>query len=425
MPSTSDIAVSVRGLSKAYTIARLGGGGGHVTLAEAALARLRNPLRRSPTETFHALSDVTFDVKKGDVVGIIGRNGAGKSTLLKILSRITEPTAGQIDLYGRVGSLLEVGTGFHPELTGRENVFLNGAILGMTKAEIRTPVRRDRRLRRRREVPRHAGQAVQQRHVRPPRVRRRRPPEPEILIVDEVLAVGDAAFQKKCIGKMQELAGRQSRTILFVSHNVAAIATLCNRCLFLEAGRVRLDAATPAAISAYVQSGVGPSGSYEREADPRRPVQVVGCSTGDGGRAVAAHEAGRPVTVHVRVACQAERAGLELTVQLANASMQPVFSANLSDWTGRLAELAPGTHEFEMTIPADFLAPGEYAITVGLHQPGVEVVEVVENAARFNIEEVGSAMARYQGHNYGSVLVNFEWRERSVTESSPRLVAAS
>src|SRR3954463_3929831 len=134
--SNSGIAVSVRGLSKAYTIAH-NGGERHVTLAEQMLSRLRNPFKRAETETFWALRDVEFDIKKGDVVGIIGRNGAGKSTLLKILSRITEPTTGEIKLYGRVGSLLEVGTGFHPELTGRENVFLNGAILGMSKAEIR------------------------------------------------------------------------------------------------------------------------------------------------------------------------------------------------------------------------------------------------------------------------------------------------
>jgi len=134
--SQSEVAISVRGLSKSYTITH--DREKHVTLAETMLARLKNPMRRPKTETFWALKDIEFDIKKGDVVGIIGRNGAGKSTLLKILSRITEPTSGQIDLYGRVGSLLEVGTGFHPELTGRENVFLNGAILGMTKPEIRS-----------------------------------------------------------------------------------------------------------------------------------------------------------------------------------------------------------------------------------------------------------------------------------------------
>src|SRR5947209_4368844 len=196
--SSSDIAVSVRGLSKAYTIAH--NAEKHVTLAETMLARLKNPLKRPQTETFWALKDVSFDVKRGDVVGIIGRNGAGKSTLLKILSRITEPTAGEVDLYGRVGSLLEVGTGFHAELTGRENIFINGAMLGMRKSEIRaqfdsivdfsgvekfldTPVKRY-----------SSGMYVRLAFAVAAHL------TPDILIVDEVLAVGDAAFQQKCIG---------------------------------------------------------------------------------------------------------------------------------------------------------------------------------------------------------------------------------
>src|SRR4051794_7310909 len=217
MTSTSDIAVAVRGLSKSYVIAHTQER--HVTLAEATLARLRNPFRRPQREIYWALKDVEFDIKKGDVVGIIGRNGAGKSTLLKILSRITEPTTGQIDLYGRVGSLLEVGTGFHPELTGRENIFLNGAILGMSKAEIRkqfdaivdfagveqfldTPVKRY-----------SSGMYVRLAFAVAAHL------EPDILVVDEVLAVGDADFQRKCLGKIGEVA-RGGHTVLLVSHNM-------------------------------------------------------------------------------------------------------------------------------------------------------------------------------------------------------------
>ncbi len=202
--ASRNAAVSVRGLSKSYSIAK--NAAQHSTIGEALMHKLKNPLAKAERETFWALNDVNFDIQKGDVVGIIGRNGAGKSTLLKILSRITEPTKGKIDLYGRVGSLLEVGTGFHPELTGRENVYLNGAILGMKKSEIArqfdaivdfsgteqfldTPVKRY-----------SSGMYVRLAFAVAAHL------NPEILIVDEVLAVGDAEFQKKCMGKMQDVA---------------------------------------------------------------------------------------------------------------------------------------------------------------------------------------------------------------------------
>ena len=229
----SDVAVSVRGLSKSYSIAK--NAVQHSTLGEALMSKLRHPFAKAERDTFWALNDVSFDIQKGDVVGIIGRNGAGKSTLLKILSRITEPTQGKIDLYGRVGSLLEVGTGFHAELTGRENIYLNGAILGMKKSEITrqfdaivdfsgteqfldTPVKRY-----------SSGMYVRLAFAVAAHL------NPEILIVDEVLAVGDAEFQKKCIGKMQDVA-ESGRTVLFVSHNMQSISLLCSKGIFLSKG---------------------------------------------------------------------------------------------------------------------------------------------------------------------------------------------
>jgi len=232
---SKDIAISVRGLSKSYTIQH--NAAKHTTAAEALLNRLRHPFARSEQETFWALKDVEFDIEQGDVVGVIGRNGAGKSTLLKILSRITEPTTGEIDLYGRVGSLLEVGTGFHSELTGRENIYLNGAILGMSKREIArqfdaivdfsgveqfldTPVKRY-----------SSGMYVRLAFAVAAHL------SSEILIVDEVLAVGDAEFQRKCLGKMKDMAG-SGRTVLFVSHNMAAVSNLCSSCLVMQRGRV-------------------------------------------------------------------------------------------------------------------------------------------------------------------------------------------
>jgi lipopolysaccharide transport system ATP-binding protein len=260
----SDIAIRVEGLSKEYQIGgpkktydRLGD-----QLADAFFSPFRRAgkiLRGQATgasgldERIWALQDISFEIKPGEVVGIIGRNGAGKSTLLKILSRITEPTGGYADIYGRVGSLLEVGTGFHPELTGRENIYLNGAILGMKKAEIErkfdemvafaeiekfmdTPVK-------------HYSSGMYVRlafsvaaHL-----------EPEILLVDEVLAVGDIAFQNKCLGKMGDVA-QQGRTVLFVSHNMGVMQTLCQRGIFLNQNRIGLDGTIADAVDAYMQT---------------------------------------------------------------------------------------------------------------------------------------------------------------------------
>src|SRR5712692_2594074 len=219
------LAISARGLAKRYRVGQV----------EHAVAHARRRLRREQMQYTWAVDHVTFDIEEGDAVAIIGRNGAGKSTLLKLLSRITEPTEGHAEIYGRVGSLLEVGTGFHAELTGRENIYLNGAILGMKKAEIdrkfdeivdfsgvekfiETPVKRY-----------SSGMSVRLAFAVAAHLR------PDILIVDEVLAVGDTEFQKKCLGKMRNVAGG-GRTVLFVSHNLAAVETLCPRSIHLARG---------------------------------------------------------------------------------------------------------------------------------------------------------------------------------------------
>jgi lipopolysaccharide transport system ATP-binding protein len=257
-----EAVIRVERLGKCYRI-RHERGQPYVALRDVIADRVRGlwrrPAARAAVEDFWALSEVSFDVTRGDVVGVIGRNGAGKSTLLKVLSRITEPTTGRVELDGHVASLLEVGTGFHPELTGRENIFLNGAILGMTRAEIRrkfdeivafaeidrfldTPVKRY-----------SSGMYVRLAFAVAAHL------EPEILVVDEVLAVGDAQFQKKCLGKMGDVA-RSGRTVLFVSHNMAAVAALCNRAILLRGGRVALDSGPDAAIRHYLnEAAAGPS----------------------------------------------------------------------------------------------------------------------------------------------------------------------
>ncbi|MEW6304441.1 MAG: ABC transporter ATP-binding protein [Verrucomicrobiota bacterium] len=261
--------ISIRNLGKQY---RLGASLAHNTLRDHLVHSVRslgklfrggNGEARREAETFWALQDVSFDVAPGEVIGVIGRNGAGKSTLLKILSRITDPTIGEIRVRGRLASLLEVGTGFHPELSGRENIFLNGAILGMTKVEIKkkfdeivafaevdrfidTPVKRY-----------SSGMYVRLAFSVAAHL------EPEILVVDEVLAVGDAAFQTKCLGKMEDVARNQGRTVLFVSHNMAAVQNLCGRIVYLERGRVKGIGGVEEQIHRYLadlKTGSGPEG---------------------------------------------------------------------------------------------------------------------------------------------------------------------
>src|SRR5271170_262612 len=265
-----EAVIAVENLSKRYFIKHMAGVQGrsrYIALRDIVgqqmrkfargainLAHRQHLPRDHEIEEFWALRDVNFEVKEGEVLGIVGRNGAGKSTLLKILSRITEPTEGRIRVRGRVASLLEVGTGFHPELTGRENIYLNGAILGMSRAEIKkkfdeivafaeverfldTPVKRY-----------SSGMYVRLAFAVAAHL------EPEILIVDEVLAVGDAEFQKKCLGKMDDVSRREGRTVLFVSHNLAAVAQLANRAVLLEKGRAVFDGPVSAAVSAYLSA---------------------------------------------------------------------------------------------------------------------------------------------------------------------------
>ena len=239
---------------------------------------LRLPFKsrsRLRTNDYWALADVSFAVGRGEAVGIIGRNGAGKSTLLKILSRITEPTLGRVRLRGRVSSLLEVGTGFHPELTGKENIYLNGAILGMSRAEIRarfdeivafaeverflnTPVKRY-----------SSGMYVRLAFAVAAHL------EPDILIVDEVLAVGDAEFQKKCLGKMESVARQEQRTILFVSHNLAAVRTLCDKAILLKHGRVAAQGSVESVAAAYLQEGTATVGSHSIDLPAPREYRPV------------------------------------------------------------------------------------------------------------------------------------------------------
>ena len=354
-------------------------------LASAPFRALRGRGERSEQNPpFWALKDVSFEVRAGEVVGIIGRNGAGKSTLLKILSRITEPTEGEVDINGRVGSLLEVGTGFHPELTGRENVYLNGAILGMRRADIArkfdeivafaevekfidTPVK-------------HYSSGMYMRlafavaaHL-----------EPEILIVDEVLAVGDAEFQKKCLGKMSDVA-KGGRTVLFVSHNMNAIKALCTQGILLQAGRVFFDGSAPACVSHYLdQSSAGTSSPLVASPDTR---------AGSGEWRFTEVAATKPIFD------SDEPKEFTFHVSPAGPDVGPVFFSGLlvneegtilTQLDSRLIGFwvrGPKPVRGRLTIAGLWLKPGRYAldIHIGSH---VAAVDLFERAAGFEVSPV-------------------------------------
>jgi lipopolysaccharide transport system ATP-binding protein len=359
------------------------------SLREALTAAVSAPARwfarRPPGPEFWALRDVTFGVEAGQVMGIIGRNGAGKSTLLKVLSRITEPTTGRIELRGRIASLLEVGTGFHPELTGRENVYLNGTILGMRRreidrkfdeivdfAEVRrfidTPVKRY-----------SSGMYVRLAFAVAAHL------EPEILVIDEVLAVGDAEFQRKCLGKMRDVA-HEGRTVLFVSHNMAAIRGLCTRAIVMDGGRIALDGSVDRAISAYlagVQSGVTDRATWSYRHRGQR-VSVVGVEVLVDGVPTATVQSGDRVTFRVQYKTLEPRpAGQQLSVSLllfAEGQKLANLWTNYAAGEG-IAMSASGT--IECVIPKWPFRNGIFRVDVFTHI-ALDTQDWIEECATFN-----------------------------------------
>jgi len=387
--ASRNAAVSVRGLSKSYSIAK--NAAQHSTVGEALMHKLKNPLAKAERETFWALNDVNFDIQKGDVVGIIGRNGAGKSTLLKILSRITEPTRGKIDLYGRVGSLLEVGTGFHPELTGRENVYLNGAILGMQKSEIArqfdaivdfsgteqfldTPVKRY-----------SSGMYVRLAFAVAAHL------NPEILIVDEVLAVGDAEFQKKCMGKMQDVAD-SGRTVLFVSHNMGAITRLCKQAIFLKDGTLMAFGSTSKVADLYANSGdtskaeqsfVGARELPGDEVALLHSIRVLD----ETGNVSEAFDIRRPIRVEVEYESLLANTRPTVILHFMNEHGVVLFATN--DFNNRewwKTPRNPGIVKATCHVPGNFLAEGRVSLLVALGTYNPNTIHVlVRDAVSFQV----------------------------------------
>ncbi len=402
-----DAVIRVEGLGKKYELGHAAERERYVALRDVLARGARGVLRRTADmlrgravipgdtiEDFWALRDVSFEVKRGEVLGIIGRNGAGKSTLLKILSRITEPSEGRVTIKGRVASLLEVGTGFHPELTGRENIFLNGAILGMTRAEIRrkfdeivafaeverfldTPVKRY-----------SSGMYVRLAFAVAAHL------EPEILVVDEVLAVGDAEFQNKCLGKMDQVTRREGRTVLFVSHNMGTLTSVCASAILLEAGRVRETGAAGKVVESYLSS------SYLRErvefpTDGNRPcITAVGVDLPElrSGNFAARieFESPHPLSPPIGGIVIANRSGIPVWV--SNGRFHPSDSEQHPGFRGALTCFSP-------KLP---LTPAQYSISVWLGN-WYEDFDHKRNVLSFRFREDSASVLRPEPITSGSL----------------------
>ena len=412
---SSETAIRISGLSKSYQIARERDVRA-TNLGEAIVERIRNPLKRSQTETFWALKEIDLEIKKGEVVGVIGRNGAGKSTLLKILSRITEPTTGRIELFGRVGSLLEVGTGFHPELTGRENIYLNGAILGMRKSEITrqfdaivdfagiekfldTPVKRY-----------SSGMYVRLAFAVAAHL------NPEILIVDEVLAVGDAEFQKKCMGKMKDVAG-DGRTVLFVSHNLGAVSDLCSRSIYLQRGAVIADDSSEIVVRKYFQdASTNLLGKLHPDlvnlVTKNRRFCFLRAELNDAnGTARRDFSIRESLQLEIAFKAEEELSNIDLSVRIMRFDGVAVFTSLQSESSPESLNTSRiGCHAYRLSIPGMFLLPGDYYINIAAHPPLGEILDSIESAVRFTIHDAGSAFAQYGGYtNIGVIFSRVTW----------------
>ena len=414
----SDIALRVDSLSKQYHVGVLQQR--HDMLRDVLVSAFKRSSigkREKRSDQFWALKDVTFEVEQGEVVGIIGRNGAGKSTLLKILSRITEPTEGWAEIHGRVGSLLEVGTGFHPELSGRENIYLNGAILGMRRFEIDrkfdeivafaeierfldTPVKRY-----------SSGMYVRLAFAVAAHL------EPEILLMDEVLAVGDAAFQDKCLGKMGDVA-RSGRTILFVSHNLGAIKRLCQRCVWINSGRIAGLGPSHDVISAYLDSASSHEGVWRAGDDAHRPqaglVFVRGASTrNEAGAQTDRFQMDCPFSIEIHYDVLEPLENLRLGVTITAEDGTIVFESRDTDPDDYGSPRKAGAHVARCRVPGNLLNAGRFYVTLIVDRPQQELIFQREQIMRFAIQGTDGAGLYAGDTRLGLVRPLLEWQHEA------------
>jgi lipopolysaccharide transport system ATP-binding protein len=414
----SDIAIKVQNLSKAYQLGEFTTG----TLSrdierwwyklrgkEDPFLRIGETNDRSTkggSDIVWSLNDISFAINRGDAVGIIGRNGAGKSTLLKILSRVTSPTLGDIKVKGRIASLLEVGTGFHPELTGRENIFLNGAILGMRNAEIKrqfdaivdfagveryidTPVKRY-----------SSGMYVRLAFAVAAYL------ESEILIVDEVLAVGDAEFQKKCLGKMGEISKGEGRTVLFVSHNIGMISQLCNKGLLLKNGQLHNFNDTDLVVNDYLSDNDFKGNYFEFELNNRRQVgQFTKFEiTNDAGQSVQNIPFDSAITVRFEYIIHQYIPGVMVSIGL-----QDKYLNRITTFFREIENAVDRPISGSVTLPAGIIAPKNYSFTIALWKRSGEIYDIHESIGFISIKDNGTEYSLFEGSDYGSIILNVNW----------------
>ena len=404
--------IEVRGLSKSYIINHEGKES-YTALRDVISQKAKRifsfPNWKSTNKTqeeFWALKEIDFDIEQGDRVGIIGRNGAGKSTLLKILSRITEPTKGSIKIKGRIASLLEVGTGFHPELSGRENIFLNGAILGMSRAEIKkhfdtivdfaeverfldTPVKRY-----------SSGMYVRLAFAVAAHL------EPEILIIDEVLAVGDAQFQKKCLGKMEDVSKNEGRTVLFVSHNMGVVSQLCKKGLMLSKGELAFGGEMKKVIQNYLINDESKN-IYNVENTNKKKNYISYIEVSDSnGEACSGFRFKDQISMKFKFVVNEKAMGMQIGI-----GMEDKFNSRVFTILKEIDFFQKNGNEFSgsVILPSGLIAPNYYSFVVALWTSNGTIYDVVSNICPITIHDDGTELALYEGAEYGNIIIDPNW----------------